>query len=43
MSKNITIVNAANAFARNYLKSLRGYENVYLGDIFNSRHSVFLS
>jgi hypothetical protein len=40
MSRNIAIVNAANVFARNYIKTLNGYNKIYLGDIFNSRHSV---
>lgn len=38
---NLTVVNSANVFARNFLRSLKAVEkSVILGDIYNSRTSV---
>ena len=40
MSKTISIINAGNVFARNFLKTVKGYDRIILGDIFNNRKSV---
>ena len=40
MSKTISIINAGNIFARNYIKTINGYNKIVLGDIFNNRKSV---
>ncbi len=42
MSKTISIINAGNIFARNFLKTVNGYNKIVLGDIFNNRKSVKL-
>lgn len=42
MSKQISIINSANIFSLNFLKYIRGYDIVKLGDIYNSRkHFLF--
>jgi len=38
--RTLTIVNSANVYALNFLKNLRGYDRVILGDIYNNRNSV---
>lgn len=40
MSKTISIINAGNVFAQNFLKTVSGYNKIVLGDIFNNRRSV---
>jgi hypothetical protein len=41
MSKKISIINAGGVYAQNFLKNLKGYNNIALGDLFNNRKSVF--
>jgi len=40
MSKKISIINAGGVYAQTFLKNLKGYNNIYLGDLFNNRRSV---
>ena len=40
MSRTLSIINAGNIFARNFLKSVKGYDKIILGDICNNRKSV---
>jgi hypothetical protein len=40
MSKTISIINAGNIFARNFLKTINGYNRIVCGDIYNNRKSV---
>ncbi len=40
--KTITVINAANIYARNFVKTLRGYDRIILGDIYNNRRSVLI-
>ena len=42
MSKQISIINAGGVYAQTFLKNLKGYNKIVLGDIFNNRRSVFL-
>ncbi len=42
MSRQLSIINSANIFSLNFLKHIRGYDKVKLGDIYNSRkHFLF--
>jgi len=40
MSKKLTLLNSANIFSQNLVGNLKGFKNVCLGDIYNSRMSV---
>lgn len=40
MSKKISIINAGGVYAQTFLKNLKGYNNIALGDLFNNRRSV---
>lgn len=40
MSKQLTIINGANIYALNFLKQIRGYNKIVVGDIYNSRRHV---
>jgi hypothetical protein len=39
-SKKISIINAGNIYAQNFLKTIFGFDRISLGDILNSRKSV---
>lgn len=41
MSKKISIINAGGIYAQTFLKSLKGFNSIALGDLFNNRRSVF--
>jgi hypothetical protein len=38
--RTLTVVNAANVYSLNLLKTLRGYDRLILADIYNNRNSV---
>jgi len=40
MSKKISIINTGGIYAQTFLKNLRGYNQIALGDLFNNRRSV---
>lgn len=40
MSSKISIINCSNIYAINFLRNLKGYKKVILGDIDNSRRQV---
>lgn len=40
MSKKISIINAGGIYAQTFLKNLRGFNHIALGDLFNNRRSV---
>jgi len=42
MSKKITIINSGSIYAQTFLKNLRGFSNIALGDLFNNRRSVII-
>ncbi len=41
MSRKISIINAGGVYAQTFIKNLKGYNNIALGDLFNNRRSVF--
>lgn len=42
MSKKISIINAGGIYAQTFLKNLRGFNHIALGDLFNNRKSVII-
>lgn len=40
MSRQLTILNAANVYSVNFLRHIRGYNRIVLGDIYNHRNHV---
>lgn len=39
-SKKITILNAANIFSQSLFTSVRGFNRIHVGDLYNCRKSV---
>jgi len=42
MSQKISVINAAGIFAQNFVKNIRGFNHIALGDLFNNRKSVII-
>ena len=43
MSSRISIINSANVYAMNFLRNIKGFNKITLGDIDNSRRHVRLN
>jgi len=42
MSQKISVINAAGIFAQTFVKNIRGFNHIALGDLFNNRKSVII-